>query len=280
MLLLWTVLEHSDCENSRSCCYRENHLRSQSFRLLRIVHTGGILVQYLKLHIIQLWHTGYLYIDKSFSQICTLAWSSDWRCLLVVQEPARGRGRNHILLRQPGSGRAATPTFNRQQAKGQKGWNRTNHRHGYPTLILLLVWVHRSSHIHYNDVIMSAMASQITSLTLVYSAVYSGADQRKHQSSTSLAFVRGIHRWPVNSLHKGPVMRKMFPFDDVIMRFATCNYKLEFYQKQFYVISNVLHGENGAYIMLTLGMCLYVLYKSNCCLLHSLRFDELWFDDA
>ena len=47
---------------------------------------------------------------------------------------------------------------------------------------------------HYNDVIMGAMASQITSLTIVYSTVYSGADQRKHQSSASLAFVWGIHR--------------------------------------------------------------------------------------
>ena len=57
---------------------------------------------------------------------------------------------------------------------------------------------------HYNDVIMSTMASQeVTSLTIVYSSVYSGADQRKHQSSGSLAFVRGIHRWPVNSPQKG-----------------------------------------------------------------------------
>ena len=64
---------------------------------------------------------------------------------------------------------------------------------------------------------MSAMASQITRLTIVYSTVYPGADQRKHQSSASLAFVGGIHRWPVNSPHKGPVTRKMFPFDDVIM---------------------------------------------------------------
>ena len=70
---------------------------------------------------------------------------------------------------------------------------------------------------HYNDVIMDVMASQITSLTIVYSTVNSVTDQRKHQSSTSLAFVRGIHRWPVNSPHKGPVTRKMFPFDDVIM---------------------------------------------------------------
>ena len=47
--------------------------------------------------------------------------------------------------------------------------------------------------------------------------VYSDADQRKHQSSASLAFVRGNHRGPVNSPHKWPVKRKMFPFDDVIM---------------------------------------------------------------
>ena len=57
---------------------------------------------------------------------------------------------------------------------------------------------------------------QITSLTIVYSII-SGADQRKHQSSASLVFVRGIHRRPVNSPHKGPIARKMFPFDDVIM---------------------------------------------------------------
>ena len=64
---------------------------------------------------------------------------------------------------------------------------------------------------------MSDMVFQITSFTIVYSIIYSGADQRKHQSSASLAFVRGIHRWPVNSPHKGPVTRKRFPFDDVIM---------------------------------------------------------------
>ena len=62
---------------------------------------------------------------------------------------------------------------------------------------------------------MGAIASQITSLTIVYSTVYSDADQRKHQSSVSLAFVRGIHR---NSPHKWPVTWKMFPFDEVIMK--------------------------------------------------------------
>ena len=55
--------------------------------------------------------------------------------------------------------------------------------------------------------------------TIVYSTVYSGADQRNHQSSAALAFVRGNHRWKANSPHKGPVTWKMFPFDDVIMRF-------------------------------------------------------------
>ena len=64
---------------------------------------------------------------------------------------------------------------------------------------------------------MSTMASQITSVLIVCAIVCSGEDQRKHQSSASLAFVRGIHRWPINSPHKGPVTRKMFPFDDVIM---------------------------------------------------------------
>ena len=80
----------------------------------------------------------------------------------------------------------------------------------------LLARSRRSLH-RYNDVIMSAVASQITSLTIVYSVVYSGADQRKHQSSASLAFVWGIHRRPVHSPDKLPVTRKMFPFDDVIM---------------------------------------------------------------
>ena len=64
---------------------------------------------------------------------------------------------------------------------------------------------------------MGAIASQITSLTIVHLTVYSGADQRKHQSSASLAFVWGIHRGPVNSPHKWPVTRKMFSFDDDIM---------------------------------------------------------------
>ena len=75
---------------------------------------------------------------------------------------------------------------------------------------------------HYSDAIIGPMASQITSFTIVYSTVSSGPDQRKYQSSASLAFVRGIHRGPVNSPHKWPVTRKMFPFDDVIMYNGVC----------------------------------------------------------
>ena len=83
-------------------------------------------------------------------------------------------------------------------------------------LIIMIRWQY-----HYNDVIMGDMASQITSLTIVYTTVYSGTDKRKHQSSASLAFMRGIHRWPVNSPHKWPATRKMFPFHDVIMLFLS-----------------------------------------------------------
>ena len=92
---------------------------------------------------------------------------------------------------------------------------------------------------HYSGVIMSTMTSQITSVFTVCSVFCSGADQRKHQNSASLAYVGGIHRGPVNPHHKGsvtqkmfhlmtspgtgefsshgPVTRKIFPFDDVIM---------------------------------------------------------------
>ena len=94
------------------------------------------------------------------------------------------------------------------------------------SLNLIDIWqVPLASVVHYIDVIMSMMASQITSVSIVYSTVCSGPDQRKHQNSMSLAFVRGIHRWLVNSLHNGPVTWKMFPFDDVIMWFTPARYE-------------------------------------------------------
>ena len=57
---------------------------------------------------------------------------------------------------------------------------------------------------HYTDLTMSAMASQITSISIVYSIIGPGADQRKHQRFASLAFAWGIHRWPLNSPQKRP----------------------------------------------------------------------------
>ena len=81
-----------------------------------------------------------------------------------------------------------------------------------------LVHAHTKSYQHNSDVIISPITSQITGVSMVCSAVCSGADERKHQSYMSLDFVRGINRWLVNSPYKGPVTRKMFPFDDVIMK--------------------------------------------------------------
>ena len=93
--------------------------------------------------------------------------------------------------------------------------------HVWPRRGLMILYIIECHKWHYNDAILSMMASQVTSLTIVYSSVYSGTDQRKHQSSESLAFVRGIHQWPVNSMHKGPVKWKKFPFDNVIMEWVS-----------------------------------------------------------
>ena len=105
----------------------------------------------------------------------------------------------------------------------------------------LYKWVWAAGYIsnrrHYSDVIMCAMGSQITSLAIVYSIVYSGADQRKHQSSASLACVRGIHRWHVNSPYKWPVTRQIFPFDGVIMEtFAWGNIKVTVLDSTHYTV--------------------------------------------
>ena len=87
------------------------------------------------------------------------------------------------------------------------------------SFISSIIWRKFGSFIlHYNDVMMGTMDSQIVGVSIVCSAVCSRTDQRKYQNSASLAFVRGIHRWPMNSPHKWPVTQKMFPFDDVIMR--------------------------------------------------------------
>ena len=85
------------------------------------------------------------------------------------------------------------------------------------------VLMSRPVSLHYSDVMMSTRAYRITSLTIVYSNVYWGANQIKHQSSITL---RGIHRWPVNAPHKGPVTRKTFPFDAVIIGSHTYHHQI------------------------------------------------------
>ena len=75
----------------------------------------------------------------------------------------------------------------------------------------------------------------------------SGVNQRKLQGSASMAFVSGIHRWPVKSPHKGPVTPKMFPFDDVIMQLVSMA-KLEIFS-----ITRWLHAMKTISALLTLA---------------------------
>ena len=133
------------------------------------------------------------------------------------------------------------------------------------------------THYHYNDVIMNTMASQITSLTIVYSTVYSSTDQRKHQSFASLAFMWGIHRWPVNSPHKGSVTRKMFPFDDFIITLENMRTLVTFWGQFYYtaIISNLWgHGplqtkQLGTFLIL---LCKMFPFSSLCI---TLRLDSV-----
>ena len=90
---------------------------------------------------------------------------------------------------------------------------------------------------------MSPMESQITGVPIVCTTVCSGADHRKHQSSASLTFVRGIHRWPVNSPHTGPVARKIFPFDDVIMSFCPATIRTPLGGRSTYHHMDINHRE-------------------------------------
>ena len=139
--------------------------------------------------------------------------SSKWwhfRCSEVVRFPRQWPrfayleytgivGIPHLYLSQPIT-QAKKPANHRPRRISL--WHFNSHQ-----ACAVSVWHSMRPWNHYNGVIMGAMASQITSLTIVYSTIYSGANQRIHQSSASLAFVRGIHRWPVNSPHKWPVTR-------------------------------------------------------------------------
>ena len=109
-------------------------------------------------------------------------------------------------------------------------WNATRNKHKIRSLFFLRSWlgtdrfysylqgylITGDEAFHFGDIITSSMVPQITGVLMVCSAVGSGAEQRKHQSSTSLAIMRRFHRWPMNYPHKGPVTPKIIPFDDVI----------------------------------------------------------------
>ena len=91
----------------------------------------------------------------------------------------------------------------------------TGHRRGQGVLVRGEGEVTQSKMADRSGNLPSPLTS--TSRPLLTTIVCSGVDQRKHQSSASLAFVRGIHRWQMNFRHTGLVTRRMFPFDDVIM---------------------------------------------------------------
>ena len=120
---------------------------------------------------------------------------------------------------------------------------------------------------------MGTKASQISGVSIIYSTVCSGRYQRKHQSSASLAIVRGIQRWPVNSPNKGPVTRKMFPLDDVIMLLDVSKPLLDnrpnncgqtqtslIMSPRGFKIANDVSMKSGRCIMLTIGHCLLIVF--------------------
>ena len=102
---------------------------------------------------------------------------------------------------------------------------------------------------------MSTITSQITSFTAVYSTVYSGADQRKHPSAASLAFVRWIHRCPANSPHtKGQYRGKCFPFDDVIFKSKLHTHKLNRYYSIVYSDADIRKYQSSASLAFVRGI--------------------------
>ena len=141
-------------------------------------------------------------------------------------------------------------------------------RHSYQfnsSCCSLLCAIHLSLLVRdYDDVVMGAMAAQITSLAIVYSTVYSGADQRKHQSSASLAFVWGIHRGPVNSPHKWPVTRKMFPFDDVITVLIILFLTMDWGENDNCRILKILRPYGKTYQGRRFSTCLFRIFRWVC----------------
>ena len=160
------------------------------------------------------------------------------------------RGGPQPLLRQRHYTRLCNVSSN-QSATGMleaaNWWGTGDILHGNITYIVV------EHSLHYNDVIMGTIVSQIASFTIVYSMVYSGADQRKHQSSATLAFVRWIHR----GLVTWPVTWKMFLFDDVIM--SPVSYRALFQHKTIFSDTDIIQIQtimkirlSGSYTFLTM----------------------------
>ena len=145
-----------------------------SVGLLQVSFSSGVPVYPAGIRWVAQWYPSVHWVNQCHSNV---HWTS--QCTL-----AQGKGNNIQLMTNPQD----VYMF---------------HPRGHSCPLSILGW-------HYCHVIMGVVASQITSLTIVYSTVYSDADQRKHQSFASLAFVRGIHRGPVNSPHKWPVTLKWF----------------------------------------------------------------------
>ena len=150
-----------------------------------------------------------------------ISWSSTWAQFIIITFIScarRGVSNLHVLDCLFNSLFMLTKMIHQSSAM-LRLWGNPTLTIGFPhkRSVLRIAFTSYYNTMHYGDVIMGTIASQITSLIIVCSTVYSGADQRKDQSSAPLAFVRGIHRGPVNSPHKGPVTRKMSPFNDVIM---------------------------------------------------------------
>ena len=144
----------------------------------------------------------------------------------------------------------------------------------FPNIVLLirvlsnslrLTWHHRTW--HYSIAMISAMVSHITGVSIVWSIVCSGTDQGNHQSYASWAFVSGNHRWLVISPHKGPVKRKTFPLDDVIMIRIGFSHGLSSLQYQIITWTNnaaLLFGPFGK-IAITEYIYIYINVHSKKC---------------
>ena len=89
-----------------------------------------------------------------------------------------------------------------------------------------------SEYLHHSSVIMSMVVAQITGVSIVCSNVYS-ATSKKISKLGIIGLCEGIHRWPVDSAHKGVITRKMFPFDDVILVPSNINYRTNYIEVCF-----------------------------------------------